>query len=436
MANAATFHISFFTPFADFTKAEERIVEGIASVPTPDTQGGVWDGKPYEADIIEPGAVRQALTEYMRWRNIREMHQLSAVGKALDARIVDEVASADGKPLRDALYLKVFVQDDDAWSKVKSKIYQGFSLGGKVLKASVEFINNVWVRVIKALRLTEISLVDRPAHPDARFLFWKGESFMDPAQLDEFIRKAADPSKAVMVLQELRNAAELAGEMELAGMYTQAISLVQQAANYKPGAADVMEAPSEMPEISDEMTAAAKPGDLAKRGGKSHKFLSAAQGWALLNKAGRTFSLSNASAMHDVIKALAGMLAGAGDEVAAKIVECYGGGDVAQAAQTADLVKALAPQFSGLETLLKGLDTRVANIEAKPAPGGPVLRPADKNIAGQGNQGANDLTKRKANAQQRVSDLLRKATTEPNPAIAQNYRNQLTEAERQLAALG
>jgi len=425
--------LTFFSPFA---KSEQRIVEGIGSAPTPDSQGGIWEGQRYEADIIEPGALRAALADYMRWANIREMHELSAVGKALEARVVDEVTGADGKPLHNALYLKVFVQDDDAWDKVKAKVYQGFSLGGKVLKAVVEQINGIWVRVIKALRLTEISLVDRPAHPDARFLFWKGESMLDEAQFLDFVRKAAEPSKAVVILQELRNSAELAGEMELAEMYTQAITLVQQAANYKPGASEMMDAPDEAPEIADAVTAAAKPGNLAKRGGKAFKYLGEGQGWAALNKAGRTFSLSNSAAMHNVIKALAGMLAGAGDEVAAKIMAAYGGGDVAQAAHVADLVKALDPKLGGLETLLKGLDARVANIERQPAPGGPHLRGTDKTIAGQGAGGASDLAQRRSAAQAKVSDLLRKSSTEPNPAVANNYRKQLETAERELAALG
>ena len=78
------------------------------------------------------------------------MHQPSAVGKTIHAKV-------DNK----GLFIKGKVVDKNAWEKVKEGVYTGFSIGGRVL----EQVQNR----IKAIKLSEISLVDRPANPDALF---------------------------------------------------------------------------------------------------------------------------------------------------------------------------------------------------------------------------------------------------------------------------
>ena len=81
-----------------------------------------------------------ALQDYMRFANIREMHQPSAVGVAKSVEMDDK-----------GTFISAHVVDDNAWSKVKAGVYKGFSIGGK----AIEKVDNV----INALRLTEISLV-------------------------------------------------------------------------------------------------------------------------------------------------------------------------------------------------------------------------------------------------------------------------------------
>ncbi len=142
--------------FIDFVKRDDdqRIVEGYASTPVVDSQG----------EIVEKDAITNALSGYLgdwddknkRWRygGIREMHQLSAVGKTIKAKVDDK-----------GLYIEGKVVDDNAWKKVKEGVYAGFSIGGKVL----ESVKNR----IKALKLNEISLVDRPANPEAIFTMVK-----------------------------------------------------------------------------------------------------------------------------------------------------------------------------------------------------------------------------------------------------------------------
>ena len=134
--------------FIPFTKSddEERMVYGYASTEALDSQG----------EIVLKDAITEALPEYMKFGNIREMHQPSAVGKAQEATIDEK-----------GLFIGVKVVDDTAWQKVKEGVYNGFSIGGKIITKISDTITK--------LRLTEISLVDRPANPEAIFAFYKGE---------------------------------------------------------------------------------------------------------------------------------------------------------------------------------------------------------------------------------------------------------------------
>lgn len=134
--------------FAEIIKRddEKRLVYGYASTEALDSQG----------EVVTKGAIEDALPEYMRFANIREMHQLSAVGVTKSAEI-DETG----------LYIEVKVVDDIAWNKVKEGVYKGFSIGGKSLEKTDG--------VISKMRLTEISLVDRPSNPEAVFEMFKAD---------------------------------------------------------------------------------------------------------------------------------------------------------------------------------------------------------------------------------------------------------------------
>jgi len=91
----------------------------------------------------------EATPGYMKWANVREMHQLSAVGTVKRANWLDSGPCE----------LTVKVVDDQAWEKVKEGVYKGFSVG-------------VVPRVMDGLSVTqcdwvETSLVDRPKDWDA-----------------------------------------------------------------------------------------------------------------------------------------------------------------------------------------------------------------------------------------------------------------------------
>ena len=127
--------------------AERREVWGYASTEARDDQG----------EIVKREALVAALGDYMKFANIREMHQLSAVGVAKEAGVDDK-----------GLYIGAKIVDDQAWVKVIEGVYKGYSIGGRITER-----DSADHKTITALVLNEISLVDRPANPEAVFDYWK-----------------------------------------------------------------------------------------------------------------------------------------------------------------------------------------------------------------------------------------------------------------------
>lgn len=128
--------------FVDFTRTDDeaRMVYGYATTEALDSYG----------TIIDLGSVEACLPDYLKWRNVREMHQPSAVGTA------DEL-TLDAK----GLFVGVHVVDDMAWTKVKEGVYKGFSIGGK---KDYQIGNRIFIK-----RINEITLGDRPSNEDCTF---------------------------------------------------------------------------------------------------------------------------------------------------------------------------------------------------------------------------------------------------------------------------
>lgn len=150
--------INIFVPFKK-SDNDQHIVEGVASSEELDSQG----------EVVKYNAIKKALPNYLgeldqttgkhKFGSIREMHQWSAVGKTVGTYL-DDMAKQ--------LIITAKIIDKTAWEKVKEGVYSGFSIGGKVIK---RIGNN-----IEALTLNEISLVDRPANPEAVFSMVKSAS--------------------------------------------------------------------------------------------------------------------------------------------------------------------------------------------------------------------------------------------------------------------
>jgi hypothetical protein len=134
-------------------------VHGIATTEAVDDQG----------EIVRSDAIRAAIPDYMKFPAVREMHQLSAAGTAL------ELAVGDDKVTR----LVAHVVDPVAVAKVKNQVYRGFSIGGRVTQREA---GNP--KTITGLVLNEISLVDRPANPEAIFDVWKASSMAGPPAIN------------------------------------------------------------------------------------------------------------------------------------------------------------------------------------------------------------------------------------------------------------
>ncbi|HWF78365.1 MAG TPA: HK97 family phage prohead protease [Caulobacteraceae bacterium] len=163
--------------FGELTKIEDQPdgtlkVYGVASTGARDDAG----------EIVLPAAMKAALPDYARYPALREMHQPTAAGRTLEASV-----DGDG-----ATRIVAHVVDPVAIAKVRSRTYSGFSIGGRVLARDPGDAS-----VITKIKLSEISLVDRPANPEAVIDLWKADA-AEPA--------AAPPSnEAVKAL-----AAELA----------------------------------------------------------------------------------------------------------------------------------------------------------------------------------------------------------------------------------
>jgi len=148
-----------FIPFEKVDK-DKKMVYGYISTEVEDSQG----------EVVKRKAIKKAWADYMKFANIREMHQPSAVG-------VTKEFMHD----KHGTWIGAKIVDKDAWEKVKEKVYKGFSIGGRVL----EKVGNV----IKAIELFEISIVDRPANPEAVFEMVKRD---DSKQKVELIVKIFD----------------------------------------------------------------------------------------------------------------------------------------------------------------------------------------------------------------------------------------------------
>ena len=114
---------------------DKREVEGYAFVnEMVDGEGGLK---------LKRTAMEGATADYMKWGNLREMHQPSAVGKVSEAKWDDK-----------GLFIRASVVDDNAWKKVKSGVYSAFSIGvaAKVMRG----------KDVEVCKHIETSLVDRP----------------------------------------------------------------------------------------------------------------------------------------------------------------------------------------------------------------------------------------------------------------------------------
>ena len=130
-----------------------------------------------DGEVIAAEAMKAAIPDYMKFGAVREMHGSNAAGTAIEINVED-----DGRT-----FFGAHIVDPIAVTKVKTGVYKGFSIGGSV--TARDELNK---SQITGLKLTEISLVDRPANPDAVFTCYKADK---PKDGEEVADKDDEPTE-------------------------------------------------------------------------------------------------------------------------------------------------------------------------------------------------------------------------------------------------
>lgn len=133
---------------------EQRTVEGYATTDAIDKQN----------EQVDYDASREAFKDWTG--NIREMHEPKAVGKAIEWRPDDA---------KRGMYVvaKISKGAPDTWEKIKDGTLKAFSIGGQTVNKIQQIVKDGstggqrHITRITKYKLTELSLVDNPANPEA-----------------------------------------------------------------------------------------------------------------------------------------------------------------------------------------------------------------------------------------------------------------------------
>lgn len=173
--------------FARIFKVDEerRLVYGRATQEVVDRADEVFDydsSKPlfasWSADCHKDSAGKSL-------GNLRAMHQAIAAGRLEDITFDDTEKAID---------IAAKVVDDNEWGKVLEGVYTGFSVGGKYERKWADKVDGKRVTRFTA-RPNEISLVDRPCVPTAKFFdVLKGDGSTVQKMFKEFTAPADSTS--------------------------------------------------------------------------------------------------------------------------------------------------------------------------------------------------------------------------------------------------
>lgn len=133
-----------------------------------------------DGEVIAAAAMKAAIPDYMKFGAVREMHGSNAAGTAIEINVED-----DGRT-----FFGAHIVDPVAVAKVKTGVYKGFSIGGSV--TARDELNK---SQITGLKLTEISLVDRPANPDAVFTCFKADKPKAEEEADKDDKPSDKPAE-------------------------------------------------------------------------------------------------------------------------------------------------------------------------------------------------------------------------------------------------
>jgi hypothetical protein len=156
------------TPFAKIDE-DRREVWGVVTEQKPDKDNEVCDFEKslpyYQAWVDE----FKKSTDGISCGNLREMHQLSAVGKGI---------GFDPRPKEKQIWMGFRIIDDEAWRKVKERVYRGFSHGGEKVGEQVPDPDYPGCMRYVA-KPVEISLVDNPCLASATYSLVRADGSTD-----------------------------------------------------------------------------------------------------------------------------------------------------------------------------------------------------------------------------------------------------------------
>lgn len=182
-----------FQKFIPFAKVDERerIVSGIVTCEAPDKDSEICV---YDKSVPYYKAWSSEFeknTDGVSVGNLREMHQLKAVGlgKSIEFRDNDK-----------EIWMTFKVVDNDAWQKVVERVYTGFSQGGRKVEQWTDPTNRRFQRYIA--KPSEVSLVDNPCLPNARFAMVKSDGSIEMMKFLHVEEAPADP-RIVALEQEV-----------------------------------------------------------------------------------------------------------------------------------------------------------------------------------------------------------------------------------------
>lgn len=278
--------VHLFGAFSKVTKRDDGTldVEGIASSETRDS----------EKELVKGDAMRGAIPNYMEWANVREMHQAIAAGTAVELTVDDQ----------NVTHIKAHIVDEGSIKKVETGVLKGFSIAGTIPTGGR---NKVDPTIIERIELSEISLVDRPANPDARIT---QISKMQKGAADTVAKGLWTVGAFATVVQDLQYLQEnTAWEAEYEGDDSPIPARIKAAVKDLCGilcdlvAEETAELVGDAPE-AEAVAMAAKPGALTK----SEKFGGALAAFAeivksgAIEKKGAKFSAASKAALADIHK--------------------------------------------------------------------------------------------------------------------------------------
>jgi len=125
---------------------EQRVIDGIASTPTPDRIG----------DVLEPKGASFALPLPLLWQH----NAAEPIGHVTHAKV-----TADGIAIRAQIAKGVLPRIDEAWALIKSGLVRGLSVGFRAL--DTEQIPNSYAMKFKSWEWLELSAVTIPMNAQA-----------------------------------------------------------------------------------------------------------------------------------------------------------------------------------------------------------------------------------------------------------------------------